>query len=64
MHSVRVALLADDGDDLAIRGTFLIAPSWAGPIVLGYRGFLERIRIALDPGIRADDAWLFFGGGD
>lgn len=42
-------------------GSVLIAPGWTGPVVLGYRGFLERLRFALDPGSQPEDAWFFFG---
>jgi hypothetical protein len=55
LHRLAITLVADDGNDLVVSGTVLIAPEWPGPPVLGYRGFLERIRIALDPGVADDD---------
>ncbi len=62
LHRLPVTLVAEDGNDLQISATVLIAPAWEGPIVLGYRGLLERVRVALDPGVADDDQWMFFGG--
>lgn len=61
LHRLSVTLVADDGRDLQVAATVLIAPEWLGPPVLGYRGLLERVRIALDPGVADDDQWLYFG---
>jgi hypothetical protein len=61
LHRLEITLVADDGQDLLVSGTVLIAPEWLGPPVLGYRGFLERIRIAFDPGVTDGDQRLFFG---
>jgi hypothetical protein len=38
-----------------------VAKEWEGPIVLGYRGFLERIRFALDPGVVPGEQMFYFG---
>lgn len=46
-----VTLIADDGDSLRIDATVFISAEWpkdAGTF-LGYSGFLERIRFAVDP---------------
>jgi hypothetical protein len=58
-----VRLLADDlgGTDLQVDATVAVLPEWKGPNVLGYRGFLERIRIAIDPGAQGDEEIIFFG---
>jgi hypothetical protein len=61
LHTLNVTLGADEGEDLTVRATVLLAPSWPGPPVLGYRGFLERIRFGFDPGTGHDDQWMFFG---
>jgi hypothetical protein len=63
LHRLTVSLVAEVGFgiDLAVDGTVLICPDWPGPTVLGYRGFLERVRIGLDPGSRFDEERLFFG---
>ncbi|WP_437292204.1 hypothetical protein [Sorangium sp. So ce406] len=60
LHDLDVVLVAERGESLAVSGSILIAPGWIGPVVLGYRGFLERLRFALDPGCGPDDAWFFF----
>ena len=60
-HRLSVTLLADDGEDFQIPATVLLAPDWSGPPVLGYRGFLERLRLALDPGASIADQWMYFG---
>ena len=61
LYRLPVALAADDGEDVEVPCTLLLAPSWSGPPVLGYRGLLERIRFALDPGDGPEDQWFSFG---
>lgn len=61
LHLVEVTLLADEGDALHVQSTVLLVPKWPGPPVLGYGGFLERIRIGLDPGNSLKGPRLFFG---
>lgn len=58
LHRVTVSLIADEGSDLVVSSSVLLASEWRGPPVLGYSGFLERFRVAIDPG---DAPWLFFG---
>jgi hypothetical protein len=58
---VPVMFLADAGEPFEIAATVLLAPEWEGPPVLGYRGLLERIRFALDPGVTDADQWMYFG---
>lgn len=60
--AVSITLVAQEGDDLAIEATALVAPDWTGPpVVLGHRGLLEKVRFALDPGVTQGDQWLYFG---
>ncbi len=56
LRRLPILLLADDGcgADLYVESTVAVAPEWTGPIVLGYRGFLERIRFALEPRFSAE----------
>jgi hypothetical protein len=61
LHRLAVTLVAEEGEDLCVSASVLLAPTWPGPPVLGYRGFLERIRLGLDPGDGPSDPWLFFG---
>ncbi|OQW89614.1 MAG: hypothetical protein BWK78_07640 [Thiotrichaceae bacterium IS1] len=49
LHRVEILLKADWGEDLRIDGTFLFCEEWRGPTVLGFHGFLERIRLAIEP---------------
>ncbi|MCK6685317.1 MAG: hypothetical protein L6R30_23180 [Thermoanaerobaculia bacterium] len=61
MHRVLIKLLAEEGEDLEVDATIGIAkePSSDLPVVLGYLGFLDRIRIALDPGLSGDSRFYF-----
>jgi hypothetical protein len=56
-----ITLLADDGSDLSIESRILVSKDWPGPVVLGFRGFLEKLRIALDPGIADGEQVFYFG---
>lgn len=44
-----LTLVADEGDSLAIESTVFVSENWPLHSFLGYAGFLERIRFALDP---------------
>jgi hypothetical protein len=63
LYRINITLLAGQhcGQDLTVEGTVFVSQDWPGPTVLGYRGFLERIRIALDPGVKVDEQTVFFG---
>lgn len=62
LYRINISLLTeDDGYDLTVNSSIFISEEWDGPIVLGYRGFLERIRFALDPGIIVGDQKFYFG---
>ncbi len=55
-------LIAEGGDDLVIKeGLALVSEDWGGPIVLGYHGFLDKIRIAIDPGNNREEQLFYFG---
>jgi hypothetical protein len=56
-----VTVVAEEGGHLLVPATVVLAPSWLGPPVLGYRGFLDRIRFGFDPGDGPEDQWVFFG---
>jgi hypothetical protein len=43
-----VTLVADEGESLDLDTLFFVSPEWRGGTFLGYTGFLERLRIALD----------------
>lgn len=62
LYRINISLLTeDDGYDLTVESSVFVSEEWDGPIVLGYRGFLERIRFALDPGISAGNQKFYFG---
>jgi hypothetical protein len=45
----QVWLLADEGESLEVDATFWVSPQWRHGHFLGYAGFLQRIRFALEP---------------
>lgn len=51
LRRLPIRLLADDdcGVNLNIDSTVAVVPDWPGPVVLGYNGFLEKIRFAIEP---------------
>lgn len=49
---------AAEGESLTIEATCILGPDWPGPMVLGWKGCLERFRFTLDP--EADT--FYFGG--
>ena len=63
LHRLKITLLAETncGSDLSVDGTVFVSEYWPGPIVLGYHGCIERIRIALDPGLIVGRQIFFFG---
>lgn len=55
---VPFVLVADEGEDLLVTGTFFLCEDWPeGMTFLGYSGLLDAIRFALDP--QAND--FYFG---
>ena len=49
LYRGQLTLPADEGESLDIDATVFVTPDWPGPNFLGYRGFLQRIRFAVDP---------------
>ncbi len=47
-----ITLIADKGDALKIDATLFVCNEWTRGNFLGYSGFLERIRFAVDPHYR------------
>jgi hypothetical protein len=43
-------LVAAEGQDVEIEATWFVSPDWPGPLVLGWKGCLERMRFGFDPG--------------
>ncbi len=63
LHHITIHLISKQGcgNDLAVESSVFVSEEWEGPVVLGYRGFLERIRFALDPGIVPGEQIFYFG---
>jgi len=49
LERASVRFPAAEGDSLTIDATWFVSPDWLGPLVLGWKGCLERFRFALDP---------------
>ncbi len=45
-----ITILAEEGVDLSVDATFFLSPEWPVGNFVGYQGFLERFRFAVDPG--------------
>ena len=52
VHRVPLILLADAGGAMRIDATVFASADWPGPNFVGYQGFLERLRFAVDPRTR------------
>lgn len=50
-----LTLIATEGQKVEVNATFFIC-DWTGPIIVGWRGCLERIRFGLDP---STGMWYF-----
>jgi hypothetical protein len=59
---IPISLVADQGQNLQVDATAAFLPDWPGPTILGFHGFIERIRLAFDPGVTtASPPTVFFG---
>ncbi len=63
LYRINITLIAEKKSDydLTVESSVFVSTQWEGPIVLGYRGFLERIRFALDPGVIPGEQMFYFG---
>jgi hypothetical protein len=62
LHRLPIHLIADLGADFTVDGTCLALSEWPGPTILGFNGFLERLRFALEPATVQTEARIHFGG--
>lgn len=60
-HRLDIHLFAQQGERLTINSTLGAYPEWDGPSVLGYKGFLDRFRFALEPEGPNTPARIHFG---
>jgi hypothetical protein len=49
LERLRVDIVADDGDSCGVEATVWVSREWRHGNFLGYEGFLNRIRFAIDP---------------
>lgn len=61
LYRINISLSAEFGYDITVESSVFVSQEWNGPVVLGYRGFLERIRFAFDPGIVPGEQIFYFG---
>jgi hypothetical protein len=59
LERVGVSLLATEGLSLDIEATIFVSGDWRGQNFIGWSGFLERIRFAVDPSQHAQH--FYFG---
>jgi hypothetical protein len=48
--------IADEGETAEVDATWFVSPDWPGPLVIGWKGCLERLRFGFDP---SDDSFYF-----
>jgi hypothetical protein len=46
---LHLTFLADEGEPVEVEATWFLSPDWIGPLVIGWKGCLERLRFAFDP---------------
>jgi hypothetical protein len=46
---VPILFLADEGESLEVSATCFVSEGWPGPMVVGWKGCLERLQFALKP---------------
>jgi hypothetical protein len=51
LYRGRTTLLAEVGESLSVDATFFLSKEWTGGNFVGYQGFLERLRFAVDPAL-------------
>ena len=51
-----ILFVAEEEESVEVDATWFISRDWPGPMVIGWKGCLERIRFALDP---SEDAFCF-----
>jgi hypothetical protein len=56
LERLPLRLMAMEGDSAEIEATCFVSADWPGPMVIGWKGCLERIRFGLDP---SEDAFYF-----
>ncbi len=57
IERLTIRLVAEQGDSLDVDASVFVTSDWAAGNFVGYSGFLERFRFAIDPGTNA----FYFG---
>lgn len=60
LYQCAVNILVDSGEDLTVEATVMVIQDWCGPVVLGFKSFLDKIRWACDPTDNLEGR-LYFG---
>lgn len=58
LERIGLSFVAEEGDSLEMEASCFISADWHGPMVIGWKGCLEWIRFAFDPG---EDHFYFAG---
>jgi len=48
-----VTFVPDEGEPTTVEATWFLSADWPGPLVIGWKGCLERMRFACEPDIDA-----------
>ncbi len=51
-----IFFVAEEGETVEVQATWFVSGDWPGPIIIGWKGCLERIRCGLDP---SEEAFYF-----
>jgi hypothetical protein len=46
-----VTFVADEGEPTTVEATWFLSADWPGPLVIGWKGCLARMRFAVEPDI-------------
>lgn len=57
LYTTSVTVAAEEGEPLEMEMTLFLSPEWPAGNFVGYLGFLERLRFAIDP----QENKFFFG---
>src|SRR5438552_9746385 len=53
LDRIDLTLPASIGEPITVQATWWISPDWPGPMIIGWRGCLERFHWAVDPSEQA-----------
>jgi hypothetical protein len=56
LERLRLRFCAEEGSEVEIEASCFVSADWTGPMVIGWKGGLERVKVALDP---SDNSFYF-----